>query len=306
MNKYNISIVDLLIKNIGISKCELFNKSGLSKREFLNEINRLLAEHRISNKDNRLRYSPKILTLVEADKKYSIKTSETSINFIPTKVLEKELEYVNDGTEQEDCLEFELQITGYALLENYKTIIEKNNNLNLDYTKYKYYLWSQFLYPEETIDSNNSIQKAINVIYVDNDQSYSRIFTQEMKNKFVPNSNWYLFENIVEATEFLETNLEKEEWINLIITEDNKDVNGVEFIEAIQELECEYENKYSEFYIPKLLLTENPESPSLYNKSTGEPLECFHYSKSEDINLLGKFIKSLCISENFHFRKPVF
>ena len=305
MNKYNNSIVEILTNNIGISKCELFIKSRInSKREFLNEINRLLSEHRISNRDERLRYSPKILTLVEVDKKYSIKTSETRINFIPTEVLEKELEYVNYGTEQEDCLEFELQITGYALLENYKTIIEKNNNLNLDYTKYKYYLWSQFLYPESN-NTKHLNEKGINVIYVDNDLSFSSAFTQKIKNKFVPNSNWYHFENIVEATEFLETKLEKEEWINLIITEDNKDLNGVEFIEAIQELECEYENKYSEFYIPKLLLTENSESPSLY-KSTGEPLECFHYSKSEDIDLLGKFIKSLCISENFHFRKPVF
>lgn len=305
MNKYNNSIVEILTNNIGISKCELFIKSRInSKREFLNEINRLLSEHRISNRDERLRYSPKILTLVEVDKKYSIKTSETRINFIPTEVLEKELEYVNYGTEQEDCLEFELQITGYALLENYKTIIEKNNNLNLDYTKYKYYLWSQFLYPESN-NIKHLNEKGINVIYVDNDLSFFSAFTQKIKNKFVPNSNWYHFENIVEATEFLETKLEKEEWINLIITEDNKDLNGVEFIEAIQELECEYENKYSEFYIPKLLLTENSESPSLY-KSTGEPLECFHYSKSEDIDLLGKFIKSLCISENFHFRKPVF
>ena len=305
MDIYYNSIIEILSKNIGISREELFIKSRInSKREFLNEINRLLSEHRISNRDERLRYSPKILTLVEVDKKYSIKTSETSINFIPTQVLEKELEYINYGTEQEDCLEFELQITGYKLLEKYKTIIEKNNNLKLDYTKYKYYLWSQFLYPE----SNNIKlvnEKGINVIYVDNDLSFSRVFTQEMKNKFVPNSNWYLFENVVEATQFLEAKLEKQEWINLIITENNKDVNGVEFIEAIQELECEYENKYSDFYIPKLILTENSESPSLY-KSTGELLECFHYSKSEDINLLGKFIKSLCISENFHFRKPVF
>jgi len=304
MDSYYNPIVEILTKNIGIHRDDLFLKSCLCKREFLNEINRLLAEHRISNREERLRYSPKILTLVEADKKYSIKTSETSINFIPTQVLEKELEYINYGTEQEDCLEFELQITGYELLEKYMTIIEKNNNLNLDYTKYKYYLWSQFLYPE----SNNIKllnEKGINVIYVDNDQSFSSAFIQKIKNKFIPNSNWYLFENIVEATQFLETKLEKEEWINLIITENNKDVNGVEFIEAIQELECEYENKYSDFYIPKLILTENSESPSLY-KSTGELLECYHYSKSEDINLLGKFIKSLCISENFHFRKPVF
>ncbi len=305
MDIYYNSIIEILSKNKGISREELFIKSGIkSKREFLNEINRLLSEHRISNWHDRLRYSPKILTLIEADKMYSIKTSEIRLNFIPTIVLEKELEYVNYGTEQEDCLEFELQITGYELLEKYKTIIEKNNNLNLEYTKYKYYLWSQFLYPESN-NTKHLNEKGINVIYVDNDSGFSRVFTQEMKNKFVPNSNWYLFENIVEATRFLETKLEKEEWINLIITENNKELNGLEFIEAIQELECEYENIYSEFYIPKLLLTENPESPSLYN-STGEPLECFHYSKSEDINLLGKFIKSLCISENFHFRKPVF
>ncbi len=306
MEIYGHPIVDILRNEIGINREELFIKSRInSKREFLIEINRLLSEHRITNRDERLRYSPKILTLVEVDKKYSIKTSETNINFIPTRVLEKELEYVNNGTEQEDCLEFELQITGYELLEKYKTFIEKNNNLNLDYTKYKYYLWSQFLYPE----SNNTRylnEKGINVIYVDYDQNFSSEFTQKMKDTFIPNSNWFYFEDIVKATQFLETQLEKEEWVNLIITENNKELNGVEFIEAIQELECEYENKYSEFYIPKLLLTENPESPSLYNKSTGEPLECFHYSKSEDINLLGKFIKSLCISENFHFRKPVF
>ena len=306
MDLYYNHIVDRLIKNIGINREELFIKTEIkSKREFLNEINRLLSEHRISNREERLIYSPKILTLVEADKKYSIKTSETCINFIPTEVLEKELEYINDGTEQEDCLEFELQITGYELLENYKNIIEKNNNLYLDYTKYKYYLWSQFLYPESN-NTRHLNEKGINVIYVDYDQSFSSEFTQKMKDTFIPNSNWYYFEDIVKATQFLETQLEKEEWVNLIITENNKELNGVEFIEAIQELECEYENKYSEFYIPKLLLTENPESPSLYNKSTGDPLECFHYSKSEDINLLGKFIKSLCISENFHFRKPVF
>jgi len=305
MDKYLNPIVELLIQNIGIHRDDLFLKSGLSKREFLNEINRLLSEHRISNRDERLRYSPKVLTLVEVDKKYSIKTSETNINFIPTRVLEKELEYVNNGTEQEDCLEFELQITGYELLEKYKTFIEKNNNLNLDYTKYKYYLWSQFLYPESN-NTRHLNEKGINVIYVDYDQSVSSEFTQKMKDTFIPNSNWYYFEDIVKATQFLETKLEKEEWINLIITEDNKDLNGIEFIEAIQELECEYENKYSEFYIPKLLLIENSEPLSLYNKSTGEPLECFQYSKSEDINLLGKFIKSLCISENFYFKKPVF
>ena len=301
---YN-KVVEILKQNPGISREELFIKSRIkSKREFLNEINRLLSEHRISNREERLIYSPKILTLVEADKKYSIKTSDTSIKFIPTQVLEKELEYINDGTEQEDCLEFELQITGYELLEKYKTIIEKNNNLILDYTKYKYYLWSQFLYPESN-NTRHLNEKGINVIYVDYDQSFSSEFTQKMKDTFIPNSNWYYFEDIVKATQFLETQLEKEEWVNLIITQNNKELNGVEFIEAIQELECEYENKYSDFYIPKLILTENSESPSLY-KSTGELLECFHYSKSEDINLLGKFIKSLCISENFHFRKPVF
>ena len=152
MDFYYNHIIDLLVKNIGIKPMELYKISGIeNKREFLKEINLLVADHRIIKEHNyeflRSRYSPKVLTLWEYEKSSHTQTSKHTINFIPTAVLEKEFGYVNNGTEQEDCLEFELQITGYQINEKYKSYFENHTGLVLDFDKYKYYLWAKFLDP---------------------------------------------------------------------------------------------------------------------------------------------------------------
>lgn len=152
MGAYYNHIVDILIKNLGIKPLDLYNISGIeSKREFLTEINRLLADHRIikeySYEFARFRYSPKMLTLWECEKSCDTLITRHKLNFIPTAVLEKELGYVNNGTEQEDCLEFELQITGYEINDKYKSYFENHTGLVLDFDKYEYYLWTQFLDP---------------------------------------------------------------------------------------------------------------------------------------------------------------
>ncbi len=76
-----------------------------------------------------------------------MKIQEHTINFLPTNQLEKLLEYTNTGTEQEDCLEFELQIMGYKIKERYKTIFEGHTGLFLNFEKYNYYLWAKLLNP---------------------------------------------------------------------------------------------------------------------------------------------------------------
>lgn len=130
----------------------MFSQSGIkSKRGFLTEMNRLIADHRIimeySYECIRARYSPKVLYLCEHVKNCDTEGKEYKINFIPTSVLEKDLEYVNNGTEQEDCLEFELQIAGYLIKAKDKLYFENHAGLTLDFDKNNYYLWGKFLYP---------------------------------------------------------------------------------------------------------------------------------------------------------------
>lgn len=152
MDLHHSHIVDLLIQNIGIKRTALYKISGIqNKREFLREIDSLLVNHRIikeySPEFTRFRYSPKILMIWEYEKSSNLKMQEYLINFIPTKDLEKTLEYTNTGTDQEDCLEFELQIIGFKIQEKYKTLFEDHTGLSLSFEKYHYYLWAKFLDP---------------------------------------------------------------------------------------------------------------------------------------------------------------
>lgn len=152
MDSYYHPIVELLVQNIGIKRTALYEKSGIkSKREFLKEIDSLLSDHRIIKEYSpefvRFRYSPKILMIWEHEKGSNLKIQEYIINYIPTKELEKAFEYTNTGTEQEDCLEFELQILGYEIKEKYKAFFEDHTGLSLNFEKYHYYLWAKFLAP---------------------------------------------------------------------------------------------------------------------------------------------------------------
>ena len=152
MDLYYSHIVELLVKNIGIKPMELYKISGIeSKRDFLKEINQLILSHRIIRKDNyqyiRKRYSPKVLYLWEYEKDSERPTKIHEINFLPTSELEREFGYVNNGTEQEDCLEFELQITGYQITEKHQAYFENHTGLTLNFEKNRYYLWAKFLDP---------------------------------------------------------------------------------------------------------------------------------------------------------------
>lgn len=152
MDLYYSQIVELLIQDVGIKRMALYEKSGIqNKREFLKEINRLIANHRIikeySPESSRFKYSPKVLMLSEHEKSSNLKVKEHTINFIPTNELEKILKYTNAGTEQEDCLEFELQITGFNIKEKYKVFFKNHTGLSLNFDKFNYYLWAKFLDP---------------------------------------------------------------------------------------------------------------------------------------------------------------
>ena len=122
----------MLAINLGIKRTDLYNISGIeNKRDFLNEMNRLLAERRIVKErcgTKCPKYSPKVVYVYEHKKASDSVRIEHQISFIPLAVLEKEFEYVNNGTEQEDCLDFELQITGYQIKLKYKSYFENTQD----------------------------------------------------------------------------------------------------------------------------------------------------------------------------------
>lgn len=146
MDQYYNHLVELLVNNIGISRQELYIKSGMSsKRDFISEINQLKACYRITSKCDRHLYSPRVLFIVECDINAKRVTKEISINYLPTDILKNTLGYVSQGVEPEDCLEYELEITGYEIKEEHKPFFEAHNKINFNFRNYKYFLWVKYV-----------------------------------------------------------------------------------------------------------------------------------------------------------------
>ncbi len=147
MDLYYNPLVDLLIKNPGITRDELFIKSGMkSKWEFVRKINRLFEEDRMSKEYDLYRYSPKVLILVEKDKNEDCLIRVIDLNYLPTEVLEKELNYEKHGTETENCIEYDLQIAGYEITKENKSFLESYNDIYLNVGEFRYFLWTQYLF----------------------------------------------------------------------------------------------------------------------------------------------------------------
>ena len=92
---------------------------------------------------------------------------------------------------------------------------------------------------------------------------------------------------------FLETKLEIRDWIDLIITENNERLNGVEFIEAIRELKIELEEKNISFNIPIMAFTKETQDLSFLKKDPYWENILFHFLKSEDLYVTGNVIKAI-------------
>mgnify|MGYP000854480991 CR=1 FL=1 len=150
MVSYYNSIIDILESNVGISRGELFVKSGYtSKRLFLNEINSLLASGRIQCYHDRLIFSPRVLYLVELDFQKSKLFRKIELDYLPPEVLRKELNFIEKGPEFEDDLEYFLQIAGLELNSCNQSFIENHCKQKLDFANMKYDLWSTFKNPKE-------------------------------------------------------------------------------------------------------------------------------------------------------------
>lgn len=304
MNSYYNHIVDLLVGNGPMDRTDLFAKSGVkNKREFITEIDNLISENRIIHDGPLSGYMktvlfPKVLKLAEFENRNNALTRIFLINYAPTKVLEKALEYIEPGADPfEDKLDFHLEIMGYPLKEKYKGFFEKENGFTLDFNKFHYNLWAEYLHFANQMVFKESL---LNIIYIDNDPSYSRGFIDKMKADYIPNSNWLQFNNTIEAMQFLEIRLLRKDKFDLIITENDNEVNGIEFLEALRELEIELENKCISFQTSIIILTKDSKNLVFNKKNADDRETCFHFLKSEDLNILGKVVRSLSYPNLFY------
>jgi hypothetical protein len=145
MDEYGRQITNLLINNLGISRDELFVKSGIiSKYQFVRVIQHLIEEGRISKAFDPYNYAPRVHIVVEQNSKALRKYR---INFLSTDVLEKGLNFKRAGSEPEDELEYYLQVAGLPLKKENLTFLTGYCNINFNFDDYFYYLWAIYLLP---------------------------------------------------------------------------------------------------------------------------------------------------------------
>jgi len=150
MHPYYNRLTEIATKQPAIDKYDLYVQSGIKdKRAFLTELYQLISDGRMMlsglTKFTGRECCPRVLWLSIFKKEKKEYLGVLFINYIPLKTLEVELNYTTKGPEQEDCLDFNLQITGYKIEEKYKNFIEKDNGLTLNFDKFDYNIWSLFL-----------------------------------------------------------------------------------------------------------------------------------------------------------------
>lgn len=182
-----------------------------------------------------------------------------------------------------------MQIAGLAINEKHKTIFEKQNNITLNFSKYKYYLWTEYLDPFCKVLS----EKLINILYLDNYRPFAIDFIKNIKRGYLPNSNWYYFTDTAQAILFLENKLKINDVINIILTENNAVLNGIEFAEAVIELEIEFKERYIGLKIPIMAFTKQSEHLSLSDNYIYYETKFLHFLKSEDLYIIGHVIKTI-------------
>jgi hypothetical protein len=296
MYRYYNRIIETLIENLEIGRSELYFKSlAKDKREFLREIQRLLKEGEIvyeGERNNGPVYSPRTHWLNVFLKKGNIYLDNFRVNYIPAKVLEKELEFEGPGKGCEDNLAFQMHIGGgHPIKEKYKDFFELHNDISLNFDKYSYTLST--VYYDKLIESDYFEDKKFNILYIDNNPSFATEFIKIVKREFLPECKWTVLCDTGQAIYYLQNKFEINEGVDIIITENNEIINGVEFIEAVRELELEFKENYIEIAIPILAFTEKAQDLGFIKTHTDGGKPFFHLLKSEDWDVVANIIKSL-------------
>jgi len=266
-----------------------------NRREFRTIVDRLMAEERIRY-DSDIKgggpvLSPKVLKLVEFENRNGELTRVFKINYAPTDVLEKVLEYVKPGIDPyEDELDFHLEIMGYKLEEKYKAFFEAENGFKLDFSKFHYNLWAEY----SDHKYKDAELKAPIILYVDEDMQAAENFMSQMKEQYVPNSTWRHFLNSSDASFFLENTLHNRIFISLIILRGKSTIHTLDFILKFQDLVAEFDSVYARLIIPVMILEEPGCNIDFTAEQINKKLRYLHYPAGEDEYILGNVMKSIC------------
>ena len=296
MNSYRSHIVDVLAENMSLSRNDLFAKLGMtSRREFRTVVDRLMREERIRyesviNGGGSALY-PKVLKLVEFQTRHGTHTRTFIINYVPTPLLEKVLEYTAPGIDPfEDNLDFHLEIMGYPLEEKYKTFFEQENGFILDYSKFNYTLCAEYLFPKY---SDLSPQTS-NVILVDDIDESASEFMEIMKPKIASSGNWFHFFNNYDAEVFLENTFLNRTFISVIIFRCRISNLSQDFLLKMDSVINRHQDAYTDIYIPVLILTEPGTSIDVEGFVIRREIGCMYYPFNEDEAILGNVLQTQC------------
>ena len=296
MNSYRSHIVDVLVENICLNRNDLFAKLGMTnRREFRTMVDRLMAEKRIRY-ENDIHgggpvLSPKVLKLVEVDNKCGIHTRTFIVNYMPTPILQKVLEYTEPGNDPfEDKLDFHLEIMGYKLEEKYKAFFEQENDFTLDYSKFNYTLYAEYLFPKYADLSPHPV----NIILIDEIEESTNTFMESMKLKVAPFAKWRHFNNNYDAAVFLENTFINKTIVSIIILRCGGSKHIQDFLSKIESIINQYKNDFLSIYLPVLILTEPEVSIDEANFVQRPEIGCMYYPYNEDEAILGNIIQTQC------------
>lgn len=236
--------------------------------------------------------SPKLLKLVEFENRCNELTKIFNINYAPTAVLEKVLEFkkpVRDSDEED--LDFNLEIMGYKLEEKYKAFFEEENGITLDFKKFHYMLWAGFLFPKY---DDNQASPALTIIYIDKEEEPSSLFIRKMSAQYLPDSTVHHFLNHNAACLFLENALESKNYIRLIILRDQSKASTLDFIRKFKQLITRFDEIYSALHIPVMILEEPSFENDLTTKQNSPEPGFLFYPSNENEYILGNVMKSIC------------
>ncbi len=295
MNSYHSHIINLLVENGSMDRTDLFAKSGVKdKREFIKEVGNLIAEKRLLCEgplggENKSVLFPKVLKLVEFENRNNALTRIFLINYAPTKVLEKALEYIEPGADPfEDKLDFHLEIMGYPLKEKYKGFFEKENGFTLDFTKFHYNLWAEYLH---YVNKNTDPPHIPNIIYVDADIKVVENFKLKIKDRFITEYNWYHFTNYTEAYDFFENTLKERIFIDLIVLHNNSKSHICDYLVKFEKLIKQFEEVYEDLIIPTIILDEPSLEIDFAAMKIDKTRKYYCYPVNEDEYIIGNVMK---------------
>lgn len=270
-------LIDIIAQNQVMNDGSLLRGSGMDKKKFKAEFQKLIDEgHIVIGSHDRI--YPRFLTLVVRDIDTKMFVREIDLEYISTEEL-----YRLTGYDELD----ENFIEGQILKPENARHIEAKIGLEMDFNTNEYTLlvgFANLAYQEPALKRN------LTIIHLDDHEVFARGMEIGVRNKYFPDSEWNHFSHPDKARAFIEDKFARNESINIIITDIlHLGSNGYEFAQAIRTLESEY----NMFRTPIIVVSMRPEDNSLVEIGISEKLYDKYFPKYTEAEIIGNYMKDL-------------